>query len=275
MADKMQELLARRPLHPFTVELSREQVTEFWEQGFTRLARVTTDEEIVWLREVYDLLFSGELELAPLQFSVGGTLRPADRVGPPTSQLLYPESICPQLRDTVFFRNTNLVARRLFGEARPLSGWGHMVSKAAGTKEIIYWHQDEAYWDPRRDQEGVSCWMALDPATVESGAMTFIPGSHKGPLLKHGFPGDDPAVTALMLKEEIDTAPAVPWPVPVGGLSLHHNRTLHTSGPNRTANVRRAYVNVWSPPAVTREVPYDRPWYWQKMAWINRMKAQA
>ena len=43
MADKMQELLARRPSHPFKIELSRELVAEFWERGFTRLAQVTTD----------------------------------------------------------------------------------------------------------------------------------------------------------------------------------------------------------------------------------------
>ena len=36
---------------------------EFWERGFTLVPRVTTDEEINWLRKVYDLLFSSDLEL--------------------------------------------------------------------------------------------------------------------------------------------------------------------------------------------------------------------
>jgi hypothetical protein len=50
--------------------------------------------------------------------------------------------------------------------------------------------------------------------------------------------------------------------VPIGGASIHHNRTLHFSGPNKTDRVRRAYVNEWQIVPVKRAVPFDRPWYW-------------
>jgi ectoine hydroxylase-related dioxygenase (phytanoyl-CoA dioxygenase family) len=94
--------------------------------------------------------------------------------------------------------------------------------------------------------------------------MCFIPGSHKGGVLRHGFMDDDPAVTTLILEDKIDITKAVLQPVPIGGASIHHNRTLHGSGPNRTDNPRRAYVNEWQIVPVKREVPYDRPWYWER-----------
>jgi hypothetical protein len=72
----------------------------------------------------------------------------------------------------------------------------------------------------------------------------------------------DPSVTTLILEEKIDTSSAVPQPVPIGGASIHHNRTLHHSGPNTTDRVRRAYVNEWQIAPVKRDVPYERDWYW-------------
>jgi hypothetical protein len=272
MADKLRELAARRPETDFAAELSRDQVVEFWDRGFVRLDRATTDEEVAWLGEVYDTLFSGEMELPAGQFSKDGTRPPSRAPSPPISQLLYPELVFPALRQTALYRNTRRVSGQLFGADQELTGWGHMVQKSAKGSEIIYWHQDEAYWDPAVQQQGAACWMPLDPATVESGAMSFIPGSHKGRVLLHGFPDDDPSVTSVMLKEEIDTSTAVPQPVPIGGISIHHNRTLHVSGPNTTGRVRRAYVNVWNTPSSRRAVPEERPWYWDKVRWMQSRK---
>ena len=269
MADKLRELAAQRPRQDFTAELPAAKVEEFWDRGFARLERITSDEEVEWLSQVYDHLFSGEVALPAGRFSKNATEPNGQQQGPGIHQLLFPELVFPELRETAFFRNTERVARQIFGEGRELAGWGHMVSKDPNGEEIVFWHQDEAYWDPAQDQEGIACWMPLDPATLESGAMSFLPGSHKGPVLQHGYPGDDYSVTAVMLKEEIDTGPAVLQPVPIGGISIHHNRTLHVSGPNTTGRVRRAYVNAWSPPAVRRAVPHDRPWYWKRMAWLQ------
>jgi hypothetical protein len=67
---------------------------------------------------------------------------------------------------------------------------------------------------------------------------------------------------ALVLDESIDETNAVPDPIPIGGVSIHHSRVLHWSGPNKTANQRRAYVNDWARQPVKRDTPYERPWYW-------------
>jgi hypothetical protein len=53
----------------------------------------------------------------------------------------------------------------------------------------------------------------------------------------------------------------VPLPTPAGGAVMHHRRTLHMSGPNVSANVRRAYANEWQVLPVRRAAPYERPWH--------------
>ena len=48
---------------------------------------------------------------------------------------------------------------------------------------VTDWHQDSQAWPQFAPQNPVSCWVALDDATVDNGCMTVIPGSHKwGPI---------------------------------------------------------------------------------------------
>jgi hypothetical protein len=263
MTDKMQELMARRPTIECEILLPKGVIEEFHERGFTAIPRVTTDEEIEWLREVYDLFFSGELTL-PKGALVNDVNSPLSRQrGQTVSQVLFPESIYPQLRETLYYKNTQRMAYQLL-HGENLTCWGHLARKGAGSMDHVAWHQDEAYWDPHFDHDAAAFWMPLDNATKESGAMNFIPGSHKGELLPHCFPGDDPSVTALMLANPVAEEKAVLHPIPVGGVSIHHQRALHESGPNTTDKPRRAYVNVWNNQPVRRLVPHDRPWYWRK-----------
>jgi non-haem Fe2+, alpha-ketoglutarate-dependent halogenase len=49
--------------------------------------------------------------------------------------------------------------------------------KEAGDPAYVSWHQDSTYWG-LSEPDVVSAWLALSPATVESGAMRVIPGSH-------------------------------------------------------------------------------------------------
>ncbi len=266
MSEQLKELMARRPSRVFDAVLEQSKVDDFWNLGFTRIDRITTDEEIVWLREVYDLLFSGNMKLLPGALVTDVMTRMDKQRGDRIGQVLRPEFFIPELKETQFFQNSNRIAKQILGHDAHLDAWGHMVRKAPNNPDIVPWHQDEGYWDPSFDYQSFGCWMPLDPATLESGCMSFIPGSHKEGVLRHGFMDDDPAVTTLILDDKIDASKAVLQPVPIGGASIHHNRTLHFSGPNTTSNVRRAYVNEWQIVPVKRDTPYDRPWYWARQA---------
>ncbi|MED5406702.1 MAG: phytanoyl-CoA dioxygenase family protein, partial [Pseudomonadota bacterium] len=53
----------------------------------------------------------------------------------------------------------------------------------------VSWHQDLTYWGFSEDAQ-VSLWLALSPATPESGCMRMLPGSHRGGRLKHQVTDD-------------------------------------------------------------------------------------
>ena len=48
--------------------------------------------------------------------------------------------------------------------------------KEADTKSFVSWHQDLHYWGLETEEE-VTAWVALSPATKESGCMRFVAGS--------------------------------------------------------------------------------------------------
>ena len=56
--------------------------------------------------------------------------------------------------------------------------------KEAGSNAFVSWHQDVKYWGLDTN-DLVTVWLALSPATRESGCMRILPGSHKGEVLPH------------------------------------------------------------------------------------------
>ena len=56
--------------------------------------------------------------------------------------------------------------------------------KEPGTKDFISWHQDLTYWG-LTDSHEVTAWIALSQASIQSGCMKFIPGSHTGSIVEH------------------------------------------------------------------------------------------
>jgi ectoine hydroxylase-related dioxygenase (phytanoyl-CoA dioxygenase family) len=245
----------------FEVDVDDDQIAFYRENGYLAIERITTDEEIEWLRDRFDELFEARRGGAPGAFF--DTARPYDDEGGEDlfAQALFPELAVPELRDTQFVRNGKRIACKLLGEPpERVHNWGHMLRKPARIGESAPWHQDEAYWEPELDYHAVGNWMPLDDADVDNGCLWFIPGSHRLPILRHKHKGDDPAVHILELVEPVDTSTAVAVPTPAGGASFHHPRTLHHSRPNTTDRDRRAYANEYQTAPVKREVPADRPW---------------
>ncbi|MCZ7646259.1 MAG: phytanoyl-CoA dioxygenase family protein [Planctomycetota bacterium] len=100
-------------------------------------------------------------------------------------------------------------------------------------------HQDNSYFRVTPHSHGVTCWVAIDEATVENGCLNYIPGSHKLGLINHraipNTPHHVPDVN-FPLGEE------VPAPVPAGGAVFHHLLCLHSSKANHSAHPRRAWA---------------------------------
>jgi ectoine hydroxylase-related dioxygenase (phytanoyl-CoA dioxygenase family) len=237
------------PTALFEVRLTDEQVEAFHRDGFTSVPRITTDEELEWLRPLYDHLFDGKrgafrggyFDLARPYESEGQDLVP---------QVLAPDHRYPQLRETNVWRNARAIAAQLLQrDVDTLDSWSHMILKPPHVGGPLPWHQDEAYWETTFAYRALGCWVPLDPATVESGCMHFLPGSHTGDVRAHRHIDDDPNVHGLECIDPPGDADGVPVPLSPGGATFHHCRTLHMTTPNVSDHVRRAWATeVQLPP---------------------------
>src|SRR5256714_13059068 len=132
----------------FQFDLTEEQIAYYHDNGFLSIERITTDEEMLRLREIYDRLFTERMgEEKGEYFDLGGPRAHDGREVLP--QVLGPERKFPELKETVFFRNARRLAARLIGvEEAVISGGGHMILKPPRYGRETPWHQAEAYWDP-------------------------------------------------------------------------------------------------------------------------------
>jgi len=242
-----------------TVTLTAEQIVFFRREGYLVIPAVTTPEEAGHLRDIYDRLF--ELRAgrgAGDQFDLAGT----DEEDKPATlpQILDPVKYAPELAEALYRANAQAIATQLLGPEAEYMG-EHAIFKPPRVGAETPWHQDEAYWEPDLDHNSLSVWMPLQEATLENGCMQFIPGSHKLDVLPHHNIGHDPRIHGLEV-DSVDTSKAVACPIQAGGATIHHCRTLHYAGPNRSDIPRRAYILLFKLPPMKRAVTRD--FYWRK-----------
>jgi ectoine hydroxylase-related dioxygenase (phytanoyl-CoA dioxygenase family) len=257
-----------------TATLSAEQERFFHDHGYLRLERALPDEELEWMRGLYDRIV--QPHLSPGSRGRGGD--PSGARGDRERGLLVwihtPERQFPELfRASIFPRAAELAARLLGVRKEEVYTSGRIFFKPAGHGCETPWHQDEAYGNPTVELRSLNLWLALDPATEESGCLRFIPGSHQGEVREHRRLEGDPTGLALTT-DDLDRGQAVSCPLPPGGASLHHCRTLHSSGPNLSDGQRRALVVVCEAPPVPRAVPAHRPWQtWNRDSFAAAMQS--
>jgi hypothetical protein len=117
--------------------------------------------------------------------------------------------------------------------------------KEPHTKHVVTMHQDLAYWGMGDMDNILTAWLALSDATVQSGCMDFVQGSHKSEILAHEDSFDDHNLLSRGQEIVVDVAPEdrVAVELPAGSISLHHGLTIHGSGPN-TSDDRRIGVAI-------------------------------
>jgi len=230
----------------------------FEANGYLVVERITTDEEIEWMRQIFEYIFSKEHQTkrgAPVDRS--GTLTRGEENK--LSQAFFPELEFPELLTTNHWRNAKRYAAALLGiDAARLSSWGHMIRKPPGGRAAM-WHQDHAYWQPELDYYALGVWLPMHDVSVEMGAMQFIPGSHKRGLMRHRH-DDEPQHNVLVVDEPFDVSKAAPCPLKAGGATFHHCETLHYTAPNTTNQPRLAYPMEFQITPVRRKTPVDMPW---------------
>jgi ectoine hydroxylase-related dioxygenase (phytanoyl-CoA dioxygenase family) len=228
-------------------------IAEYRAQGFARLGRVLSDEELTALRERAEALMLGRVSWPGMFFQMDaatGDYRDAPLgLGWQGPSLHYRKLEKLELDDRfrALIRHPALepVVRALIpGRARLYRAIVFNKAAAGGTE--IPWHQDAGrLWGLSENPE-VQVWTALDDAPLDGGCLEFVPGSHRDGLAS---PLGGVVPDALVTEREAD-AKAVPVPVKAGESVLLHNLVWHRSGKTRTGQRRLGFSACYLSEAV-------------------------
>jgi ectoine hydroxylase-related dioxygenase (phytanoyl-CoA dioxygenase family) len=123
-----------------------------------------------------------------------------------------------------------------------------VLVKEPDTAERTAWHQDLGYFHVEGTQM-CTTWCPLDPVTAATGAMRFVRGSHRdGSVYRPNLfvRGDPLPETEGSVVPDVDAGgyDIVSFALEPGDVSVHHARTLHAAGGNRSQTTRRRAISV-------------------------------
>jgi ectoine hydroxylase-related dioxygenase (phytanoyl-CoA dioxygenase family) len=234
--------------------LTEAQIASFHKRGYLNdHIRVLTDEQTRQLRDRLDAVIEGRSENPP------EALRNLTGSGLASDQVVVQIVNIWQADDLFRAHLTNskvLEALAQLMDTDTIRVWHDQVQyKPPVIGTSTGWHQDYPAWPILDPADLISCWVALDDATLENGCMRMVPGSHKwGSIRSLGsgpnfMPTYDPSELPDDAQVEVE-----PIEVPAGCAAFHHCLTWHGSAPNPSKKHRRA-IAVHYMPGHTRYVP--------------------
>ena len=140
------------------------------------------------------------------------------------------------------------VAARLMGTDFAQLFYDFILTKEPGGSNRTPWHQDRLYYPLKGGGADHICstWVALDPVTIESGAVEYIAGSHKWG--KYYVPESFSADGRFSGHDDIEKLPDIDgnrgdyeilsWDLEPGDLVAHHVMSVH-GAPENNADIRR------------------------------------
>ena len=226
----------------------------FDEHGYVILGRLLSGSELSGLKRRAEDLMMGRITVSGVTFQLDGAgddyVKLEKRTEGPTEHTLNYRRIDELHNDDLYldymlhpvFRQ---LTRHYIGE--DVSIFRSMfMNKPANGGTVLPWHQDvgEGWGIDTTPQTTV--WTALDDATVESGCMQIVPGSHKlGILNEHHYTSDEDQARHCTPGKVKDLE------VRAGEAVLINNLLLHRSGVNTTDGPRRAFSVAYMDAATT------------------------
>lgn len=139
------------------------------------------------------------------------------------------------------------LAHALTGATMVQVWWVQLLIKAPaqtnGVGAQVGWHQDRQYWSQwEEDSELFTAWVAVSDVPEEAGPVRYVRGSHHWGLVGQGdFFAQD------LQNQHIAVPTGQKWEeitgiLPPGGVSFHHQRTVHGSSENRSTFPRRSFA---------------------------------
>jgi len=227
-----------------TTKISQHQIDFFTQEGYLIVEDIIKPNDVEIYLNIYDKFLNGSIDTGKNRSDLGdglGKKKGSENI----TQIMWPSDFVPQLLGMTFHTNTLKIAKQILGDDMEMD-FDMLINKAPFSNTITPWHQDAAYWINMPDKRAMSCWLALDKATKDSGCMWYVPKSHTYELRPHTYAGKQGgALTCDATEEEGTCIELMP-----GSCVFHHGGTIHYSRGNITSNNRRALITNFRPEAM-------------------------
>ncbi|QGX97684.1 phytanoyl-CoA dioxygenase family protein [Roseovarius faecimaris] len=232
----------RTPVELTDGRLSQDQIETYWEDGYLFPIPVIPAEEAQGLR--------AELEEMERRWLDNGLPLPLN-----TYKRINAHCVMPMAHRIAADPRVLDVVEGIIGP--DILIWSvEFFIKEPRTKQMVSMHQDLTYWGFGAVDHLVTAWIALSPATPDSGCMNFVRGSHKNPILPHVDTHDANNLLSRGQEIRVDVAEEDREAIEIhpGQMSLHHGLTIHGSDANITDDRRIACVVRYLSPQVAQQV---------------------
>ncbi len=208
--------------------LTEKQRQRFDSEGFVLIPQVVDPDRVKELRAAHEALLDGWIAECESN---------RDEYERVVNQWTNLHEQHPAFRRQIHHTHVLAIARELLGVSHLQLFHDHFISKPPAVSSEIPWHQDYPLW-PLDRPKAISCWLALDDADTESGAMFFMPGAH--------LDGEKPPVDFLHAPKQWGprAKEAVPTTLRAGDCIFHSCLSWHMSPPNRSDHPRRAFIAI-------------------------------
>jgi hypothetical protein len=229
--------------------LTEEQWAEYEREGFLRLGKLLSEDDLSVLQTRIDdiMLGTAAIDLNRLLMQLDSATGKYEDAGVQSrghkgATLAY-RKIQDLEHDPLFYAYMERpifrhICERVYGAETPIACFRAMfMNKPARQGTLLPWHQDR--WTDLDRDPLITLWTALDPATVANGCVQVVPGSHRWGLINpehnSGFLSEE------QVAERINAADIVYLELEAGEVALLHNWLLHRSDTNTTDIPRRAF----------------------------------
>ncbi|MEE8332561.1 MAG: phytanoyl-CoA dioxygenase family protein [Alphaproteobacteria bacterium] len=215
------------------LNLTPEQIEQYQRDGYVSPVRVMPEEDAIALRH----------EIEAFEAAQGAPIGGKQKT---KCALLFPSIYQMVSRSTVLDAVEDVIGPDVLMYQN--GAW----FKEPETDAYVSWHQDATYYgmDPL---DLVTCWVALSPATLETGCMQVLPGSHKDGQLPVDYTEvkpDNLLASGQNTRIVKDEDKMVTMELQPGEMSMHHVCLVHASRPNSGNDRRMGFSIAYMAPHV-------------------------
>jgi Phytanoyl-CoA dioxygenase (PhyH) len=222
-------------------ELNPAQISQYHQQGFLAGIKILEPEQVDELARRLERIRSGlDQHMERLYEVEAAYLERPDEV---TFHFLGAWLVDEWFHDLIFSPQITVPISQLLGSHRVRFWHDQVFYKPPRHPGVVPWHQDYSYWTRASPPNHITINILLDDASLETGVLHYVPGSHRWAVLpKVAFGGDMDALRGALPADQQPLFKPVPAIGKAGEASFHHSHTVHGSFGNQSDRPRRAVV---------------------------------